>query len=138
MKKNTKDRMRVFAKTGGDGSVAAFWLDDNGVQQIVHIGSGSGSTLGCVLCNDPVDFLRLIAIGYDEICWNDEFSSSPQEAFSKNGFVVKPNLKFQDWVSHEFQTTIPNTALEIVKNPAEIGDANSGDPFCEWLMQNDA
>ena len=138
MNENTKNRMRVFARTGGDGSVAAFWLDDNGEQQIVHVGSGSGSVLACVLCTDPIDFLRLIAIGYDEICWDEEFSSPPREAFRRNDFTVKPNLKYQDWLVQEFKTTIPGTAHEIVKNPSEFGDVNSRDPFCNWLNQNDA
>ena len=37
-----------------------------------------------------------------------------------------------------FKTSIPKTALEIVKNPAEFGDENSGDIFCEWLEANGA
>ncbi|WP_206196762.1 hypothetical protein [Zooshikella ganghwensis] len=133
-----KNRLRIFARTGGDGSVAAFWLDDQGEQKIVHIGSGSGSMLACVLAENAVDFLRLIAIGYDEICWNEDFDKTSLESFRKNKFTVMPNLKFQDWVIHEFNTTIPKTALEIVKNPAEFGDENSEDIFCEWLEENGA
>ncbi|KZN39332.1 hypothetical protein N480_00455 [Pseudoalteromonas luteoviolacea S2607] len=136
--KGVENRLRIFARTGGDGSVAAFWIDDNGEQKIVHIGSGSGSILACVLADDAVDFLRLIAIGYDEICWNEDFDKTPFESFKENEFTVKPNLKFQDWVVHEFQTSIPKTALEIVKTPAEFGDENSGDIFCEWLEENGA
>lgn len=134
----TKGRLRVFARTGGDGSMAAFWIDDDGQQRIVHIGSGSGSMLACVLCDDPLDFLRLIAIGYDEICWNDEFDFTPSESFKKSNFMVKPNLKYQDWLVHEFQTTIPAKAIEIVKEPAEFGDEDSNDSFCKWLIENDA
>jgi hypothetical protein len=134
----TKDRLRIFARTGGDGSVAAFWLDENGKQQIVHIGSGSGSTLACVLSDEPVDFMRLIAIGYDEICWSEEFEHVPAINFKKNEFTVKPNLKFQNWLQHNFHTSIPKRALDIVKNPAEFGDENSDDPFCAWLEANDA
>src|SRR5215471_18447873 len=71
------NRLCVFAKTGADGSMAAFWLDDDGKQRIVHLGSGSGSTLVCVLADDPIDFLRLLAIGYDEICWKEDFFKPP-------------------------------------------------------------
>lgn len=134
----TKGRLRVFARTGGDGSMAAFWIDDEGRQKIVHIGSGSGSMLACVLCDDPLDFLRLIAIGYDEICWNDEFEFTPCESFKNNNYVVQPNLKYQDWLVNEFQTSIPERASEIVKEPAEFGDEDSSDPFCKWLIENDA
>ncbi len=67
-KEEISKRVAIFAKTGGDGSSAAFWLDDDGVQRIVHIGSGSGSDMMCVLANDPINFLQLLAIGYEEIC----------------------------------------------------------------------
>ena len=138
--KGIKDRLRIFARTGGDGSVAAFWLDDNGEQNIVHIGSGSGpgsgSILACVLAESALDFIRLIAIRYDEICWNENFSKTPLESFKENELTVKPNLEFQGWVVHEFNTSILKTALEIVKNPAEFVDENSGDIFCEWLEAN--
>ncbi|RZQ52917.1 SMI1/KNR4 family protein [Pseudoalteromonas phenolica] len=133
----TKGRFSIFARTGGDGSVAAFWLDDEGKQHIVHVGSGSGSTLACILASDAVDFLRLIAIGYDEICWNEDFSMTASESFKRNEFVVKPNLKFQDWLVHEFNTTIPKTGLEVVKTPAEFGDEDSSDLFCRWLEENE-
>ncbi|TQV72566.1 SMI1/KNR4 family protein [Exilibacterium tricleocarpae] len=138
MNENTKGRLRVFARTGGDGSMAAFWIDDHGQQKIVHIGSGSGSMLACVLCDDPLDFLRLIAIGYDEICWNDDFEYTPRESFKNSKFLVQPNLKYQNWLVHEFQTSIPTKAIEIVKEPAEFGDEESNDPFCKWLIENDA
>jgi len=86
-----------------------------------------------VLAEDPVDFLRLIAIGYDEICWNDDFALTSAESYKKNDFLVKPNLKYLNWLTHEFNVQIPETALEIVKNPAEFGDEDSNDPFCRWL-----
>lgn len=133
LNEDSKDRLRIFARTGGDGSIAAFWLDDFGYQKIVHIGSGSGSMLAYVLGHDPLDFLRLLAIGYDEICWNDDFNISAADSFIKNDFRVKPNLKFQNWLVHEFNTSIPNTASEIVKYPAEFGDENSPDSFCSWV-----
>ncbi len=138
LNETTKGRLRVFARTGGDGSMAAFWLDDEGHQRIVHIGSGSGSMLACVLCENALDFLRLIAIGYDEICWDEEFGLTPTECFKKNNFTIKPNLKYQNWLVHEFHTTIPKIAKEIVRNPAEFGDEESEDPFCRWLIKIDA
>ena len=61
---NIEDRLVPFARTGGDGSHAAFWLDDDRRQHIVHLGSEG---LVCLLGQTPLDFLRLIAIGYDEI-----------------------------------------------------------------------
>ncbi|HVT82859.1 MAG TPA: hypothetical protein VHM90_19630, partial [Phycisphaerae bacterium] len=75
-------KLCIFATTGGEGSMAALWLGDDGVQRIVHLGSGSGSTMVCVLTEDPVDFLRLLAIGYDEICWDHQFSDLPNARLS--------------------------------------------------------
>ena len=124
------ERLCVFAKTGAEGSMAAFWLDDSGNQKIVHLGSGSGSTLVCVLAEDPVDFLRLIAIGYDEICWSEAFSRPPSQ---DDGLVVHPHTQFQDWVSRTFHVTIPATASEIVKHPNTMGNSNPEDEFAQWV-----
>ena len=129
------DRLCVFAKTGAEGSMAAFWIDDDGKQRIVHLGSGSGSTMCCVLADDPIEFLRLLAIGYDEICWNEAFSEPPN---TDDDMIVHPNIKFQSWVQQTFDVAIPSTALEIVKTPAEMGDANSTDEFCQWVERNGA
>lgn len=124
------ERLCVFGKTGAEGSMAAFWIDDAGRQKIVHLGSGSGSTLVCVLADNPVDFLRLIAIGYDEICWSENFSRPPSQA---DGFLVNPHAQFQDWVSRTFHVTIPGTASEIVKHPSLMGDVDPKDEFAQWV-----
>jgi hypothetical protein len=126
------DRLCVFAQTGAEGSMAAFWLDDKGAQKIVHLGSGSGSTLVCVLATDAVDFIRLLAIGYDEICWNQEFSAPP----NRGDFRVLPHKGFQEWVSRTFKVKIPEVASEIVKHPNEMGDARPEDEFARWVEMN--
>lgn len=130
------NRLCVFAKTGTDGSMAAFWLDDNRNQKIVHLGSGSGSTMVCVLASDPVDFLRLLAIGYDEICWDIGFSNPPNFDLDEEETFVEPNVEFQNWVKQTFNVTIPETASEIVIHPSEMGDANAADEFCRWVELN--
>jgi len=127
----TNARVTPFARTGGDGSRAALWSDDNGQQRIVHLGSGSGSTLLCVLAEDAVDFLRLLAIGYDEICWPECFSEAPNARPS--GQRILPNLRFRSWVESTFAVTIPHTGSEIVQRPAEMGDKESPDPFWRWV-----
>ena len=111
--------------------MAAFWIDDAGGQRIVHLGSGSGSLLSCVLAEAPVDFLRLLAIGYGEICWNEEFDRTP--AAAENGSLDEIHGDFQNWVRDEFDVTIPETASEIVRHPAEMDDAVSEDDFHCWL-----
>jgi hypothetical protein len=122
-------RLCVFAKTGGEGSMAAFWLAEDGSQKIVHLGSGSGSTTVCVLADDPVDFLRLLAIGYDEICWGEFFSEPPNTGAD---VIVEPNHAFIDWVTRTFGVAIPERGTEIVKHHALMEDPESEDPFWRW------
>lgn len=129
------DRLCVFAMTGAEGSEAALWLDDTGRQRIVHMGSGSGSMLCCVLADSPIDFLRLIAIGYDEICWDENFMFPPNQRRSGKDFVVHPNIPFQNWIKSTFDVTIPMCAADIVKHVAHMGDRNSPDEFNRWVSQ---
>jgi hypothetical protein len=130
------DRLCVFANTGAEGSNAAFWIDDDGKQCIVHMGSGSGSLLCCVLAETAIDFLRLIAIGYEEICWNQAFAFPPNSPEYDSGTTVRPNRAYQDWVRTTYGVTIPRTALKIVKHPAQMGDKSSPDRFCRWVEEN--
>jgi hypothetical protein len=112
--------------------MAALWLDPSGAK-IVHLGSGSGSTLVCVLAHEPVDFLRLLAIGYDEICWQDEFSSPPNAG---KELYVHPNTAYQSWLQSTFGVTIPATASEIVRHPEAMSTDNPSDPFNKWVADN--
>ena len=129
-----QQRLCVFAQTGGEGSEAAFWLTDEGELKIIHMGSGSGSMLSCVLADNALDFLRLIAIGYDEICWDEDFVYPPNENPDAE-VMVKPNTKFQNWVTQAFGTRIPKTALEVVKHPANMDDESSEDAFFKWIQK---
>jgi hypothetical protein len=135
-KPDVLNRLCVFAQTGGDGSMAAFWLDDGGAQKIVHLGSGSGSTLVCVLAENGVDFSRLLAIGYDEICWRDVFLAPPNTC--ESDLFIHRNAKYREWVGSTLAVSIPNAASEIVKYPSEMGDRDSLDPFCRWVERNSA
>lgn len=126
------DVLVPFAQTGADGLEAAFWVAPDGVQRIVHLGSGSGSTVTCVLAEEPIDFLRLLATGYQEICWlaEPEFAEPPER---DDGFSTI-NQPFRDWVLGH-GAKIPQTAREVVAHPAQMGDPASPDPFCSWLNE---
>lgn len=127
-----KSRLCVFARSGADGSECALWKTNTGEIKVVHMGSGSGSTLSCVLADNMLDFIRLLAIGYDEICWDENYGIKPQEV---EDFIVKPNLKFQNWVKQTFKVDIPEIALEIVKYPATMDDESSEDEFFNWYQK---
>lgn len=125
-----KNRLCVFASSGSEGSMCALWLDDAGETKIVHMGSGSGSTMTCVLTRNGLDFLRLLAIGYDEICWSEAFSSPPNS--DEDELFVHPNEPFRRWVRERFKTTIPQTALEVA-TPADMDDDEPRDEFLIWI-----
>ncbi|MFI5712160.1 hypothetical protein [Kribbella sp. NPDC051620] len=120
-----------FCRTGGDGSMAALWHAPDGRDLIVHLASGSGSLLMCVLGENAVDFLRLLAIGYDEICWNDGWSEPPVPEPGRE--VV--NLPYRHWVETTFGVEIPATGLEIIPNPAEWGDEDTTDLWCRTVNE---
>lgn len=130
------DRLAVFLRTGGDGSAAGLWRDDEGRTHFVHLGSGSGSTLACVLATQPVDFLRLLAIGYLELCWAEDYGRTPADVHDHSalsGEAYRPPERFRAWVETSFDVSVPQTASEIVANVAHLGDMASQDPFCRWL-----
>ena len=127
-----KRRLLVFARSGADGSECALWLDDEGRTQIVHIGSGSGSMMTCILVKNALDFLRLLAIGYDEICWDEDYPFPPNS--NKDNTFVHPNTQYQEWVQNTFHTTIPAIGLEVV-TPHSMCDEPITDPFLKWFFE---
>ncbi|MCI8373250.1 MAG: SMI1/KNR4 family protein [Lachnospiraceae bacterium] len=129
-----EQRLCVFAQTGSEDSESAFWLNDQGELKIIHMGSGSGSMLSCVLADNAVDFLRLLAIGYDEICWGEDYPYPPNES-PYTDRIIQPNIPFQNWVTQTFGVNIPKTALEIVQHPADMDDEESEDEFFNWIQK---
>lgn len=117
-----KKRLCVFARSCADGSMCALWLDESERTRIVHLGSGSGSILYGVIAENALDFLRLIVIGYDEICWETEIGSPPQNA--------RKNERYVKWLSDKFGADIPKSGAEIVYYTLKDTDS---DPFLIWL-----
>ncbi|RWM37996.1 hypothetical protein [Mesorhizobium sp.] len=130
-------RLAPFIVTGADGSCAGLWLDDSGQQRFVHMGSGSGSTLACVLANNAVDLLRFLAIGYEETCWPDLFELTPEDAYALQDLddLYRPPVEFRHWVETSFGVKIPKTGSEIVGRVADFAEDNSDDPFWQWARK---
>jgi hypothetical protein len=134
-------RVAPFIVTGGEGSQAGIWMDDNGVQRFVHLGSGSGSTLSCVLADNAIDFLRLLAIGYEEICWPEVFAFTAEDAYAnehrRDERVVpyRAPVEFRHWVESTFHVTVPRTASEIVTRVTDMDASLSDDPFWQWARK---
>ena len=134
-------RLAEFCRTGGDGSHAALWRDDAGKLWIVHLGSGSGSTWLGVITDKPVDFLRFLAIGYIEACWDEHFALPPAAASVAGGGdgAVIPPAAFRAHVEKTHGVSIPRVGADIVRSVSHMGDARSSDPFWLWLtkLQNE-
>ncbi|MEL7022655.1 MAG: hypothetical protein AAGL69_02845 [Pseudomonadota bacterium] len=83
-----------------------------------------------------MDFLRLLAIGYDEICWPEHLDAPANDDRQSAGVYVEPNEPFRDWVTDTFDVAIPATGRDIVKSIASIGDTPpTGDAFCDWVSK---
>lgn len=107
------ERLIPIAEIAGDGSVGALWLDDTDAERFVALGSG-GELFR--LADSAVDFLRLIAIGHDEVApflW----AEAPEDPET-----IEAHAAFRDWVEQEFSVTVP----EIWEGPADDG-------FSDWV-----
>jgi hypothetical protein len=95
----------------------AFGQQRDGREPIVHMGSEGQNNI--VLASDTLGFLRLLAIGYDEIGFAD-LSSPP------DGEHLNP--AFQTWVTKTFNVSIPKFGNEITV-PAQ----KANDNFQKWI-----
>lgn len=114
-----------------DGSIIGLWKSESSELKVVHIGSGSGSTVLCILADNMIGFLRLLAVGYSELGWEETFPNPPD----KNDPDFNENILFQNWVMDTFKVDIPKTALEIIPHPAIMEDEASDDKFFTWCKQ---
>lgn len=126
---NIEGRLVPFARTGGDGSYAAFWLDDEGRPQIVHLGSEG---YVCLLGRTPLDFLRLLAIGYEEV--SGDCLGMPNEPPRESGL----NEAYRGWLIERYGVTIPATASEILGEIPDVWAETSDDPFWRWVHKHQA
>jgi hypothetical protein len=123
-------RLIPFAESGFDGSRLAFCLDDNNEIKFVHMGSGSGSMLCCVIANDAREFLSLLSLGYGQLGDVYDFSLSPKDI--AGGEEIKINYSFVNWLEKTLGIKRPSNAADIIKETPEIGDEDTGDLFCLW------
>jgi len=78
-----------------------------------------------------VDGAPFIAIGYDELCWPEDYDKSPKDLLdSGDGF--HPATQLRKWLEKEFDVFISQITSEIVNQMSEIGE-ESTDPFCHWV-----
>ena len=97
---------------GADGSLYCIWKQKDGREPIVHLGSEGDALM--VLAANMRDFIRLLALGYDEIGFED-MSVAPSDAE-----CINPN--FQAWVTETLGLVIPDRGSEITNAASKEHD----------------
>ncbi|MCP4520508.1 MAG: hypothetical protein GY827_02235 [Cytophagales bacterium] len=96
-----------------DGAPVAFWLDEQNVQKIIMLGSEGDCQV--VLADNFLDFIRLIAIGYDDFyCFEFDQTIIEYNQENEDSDDEGVNKEFQQWLQNTFQVTIPEKGNEIV------------------------
>ncbi len=113
---------------GWDSSMVALW-NDQGHLKYVAMGSGSGSTLMCVLAENTIDFRRLTAIGYTELCWNEHYDMIPSKTLYDEEVKYEINEPYRKWFQETFDVIIPSKASELIGKVALMDDKESDDSF---------
>lgn len=142
------ERLVPIAETDGSGGFAAIWFDEAWAPRFVWFSSEGGEPQ--LLADDPVDFLRLIAIGYDEFtdwAWGappDSFADThPEEEEGGEELLARDPVtahgQFRAWVEAEFGVEVPwcwtvshdaefAAWLEVMVDAHGIGDEAVEDP----------
>ena len=126
------DRLVAFARSGSGGSHVAFWTDEEGRQQIVHL--GSEGRVG-ILTPTPLDFLRLLSVGYEEIS-GDCLDAPDEPPDDQDGDRLTVNDAYRSWLTRHYGVTIPGTASEVMNDMPEVLATTSSDPFWNWVRQH--
>ncbi len=143
------ERLSLFIMTGGDGSHAGFWIDDDGRQQVVHLGSGSGSLWIDTVTDNILDFLRVLAIGYKEPAFDACHVLTPlEDDLNLRGVtpddprardpalqdrITVPPLAYRAFLIERFGITIPERACEIIPSPCGRHDRPPS-AFARWAF----
>ena len=112
-----RDRLVVVAEADGSGGLAAMWLDDTGTPRFVLLDSEGGAPLR--LADDAVDFLRLLAVGYDELA---SFGFGAEPVTEDDWDPVAAVAEFRAWVESTFDVEVP-----------ALWEARPDEEFAAWL-----
>lgn len=128
------NRFGVFG-SNGDGSLYAFWIDDQGQQKVVFISSDGGNEL--VLGNTFIEFLQYLSIGYsgpeitdfdltfEQIAERDKVDYSQMTVESLNEYDEKYSKPLQteagikELFGQDLDDEFLKMMLEINKNAAK-------------------
>lgn len=102
------ERLLPIAETDGSGGLALLWFDDSGAPRFVGLSSEGDEAIR--LADDPVDFLRLVAIGYPEFvdyAFGAEPDAFDDEDENAGKDAKEAHARFRAWVESEFEVTVP-------------------------------
>jgi hypothetical protein len=117
-----------FGSTG-NGSMIGIWQPEaGGKQTYMHLSADEG--WGTELADNFVDFMRLLAIGYETLGYFSEHTIQELNKFAEHEDLNQGfNRAFKAWVESEFKTTVPTTNLEFKRE---------GTPFNDWIAVKNA
>lgn len=119
---DAEDRVLVIAQTGGDGTTAALWRDDDDRLRVVGLSSDGEAYL---LADSVQDFLRLIGIGYVEISPSTLGSEPDNVDYLQDGEgPVAAHEPYRAWLKATF-------GLDTPASWPAVGD----DEFTRWVAR---
>ncbi len=130
------NRLALFVRANSSGARAGIWIDDDGNQKFVYIGT-QGDPI-CILTENAIDFWRLLAIGhYDRGLSNDNHTVEEDYKGWSHDFelekLIEP-VEFRDWVEKTFSVKVPKRGVDLVKvPPAPLDECTSPDIFFKWF-----
>ncbi len=124
---NLNDYFVQFGSTG-NGSMVGIWQPETGKQKYMHLSADEG--WGTELADNFVDFLRILAIGYETLGYFSEHTIQELNKLAEHEDLHQGfNPAFKTWVETEFQTTVPTTNLSFKQ---------AGMPFNDWIALKNA
>lgn len=136
------DRIHPLGGTGPEGSYFHLWIDDDGEQQIVHTGSGSGSLLMATFPS-ALSVLRLFAVGYSDPCMQYDWAGPPEDQYEfdeEDKELSESSLRpYRTWLRETWGQETPRNGVEALNLTPDEGqlwidnDGPPDDPFRRWL-----
>ncbi len=130
------DRLALFVKVDKCGDRAGIWQDEDGSLKYVYVGAHGEP--GCILTDNVVDFLRLLAIGYDNVALSN-FNKTAIEDYMEyqdegSPLPIEP-IEFREWVEKTFAVKVPKYGNEIVKFLPSMVEETDPNPFLQWCRK---
>lgn len=130
------DRLALFVNIDSTGDLAGLWQDEDGSLKYVYVGAHGEP--GCILTDNAIDFLRLLAIGYDNVALSNYNKTATEDYLeyleAGSQLPIEP-IEFREWVEKTFAVKVPKYGKEIVKIHPSMVNETTPDPFLQWCRK---